>query len=310
MNETPALSAAAEAVRSGDERRGALDRASDLLRAWRNQVVSLRVGLLLLGITGAACVAIPALSRISSDDIIAPPYEAPSFEHLFGTDSVGRDVLIRVCVAGRLDLAMAGIAVIAALVIGTLLGVLAGSARSRLIDAALMRLVDAVIAFPFLVLVLVLVTVFGNERGFGPLPPGAPAVIAGVMLGDWAFYARLARGQTLALRKRDFIVAARVLGFSEGRIIVRHLLPGVVSTVATYAITDLTLVMITVASLPFLGIGIQPPTAEWGALMYEGSAALKDAWWIAVFPGALLALTGVGLALIADALVARQSEAQ
>lgn len=270
---------------------------------------SLIVGLALLSVIVAACLLVPVLTSQSSGEIIAPPYEAPSFVHLFGTDSVGRDLFVRIFVAGRLDLAIATITVLAALGIGTMLGTIAGGARWRWIDTLLMRLVDAVIAFPFLVLVLVLVVVFGTERSFGPLPAGVPAVICGVILGDWAFYARLARGQTLTLSKRDYVVAARALGFSPYRIVLRHLLPGVVATVATYAVTDVILVMITVASLSFVGVGVQPPTPEWGALMYEGRAALRDAWWIAVIPGIMLALTGLALSLIADALLSGQREA-
>jgi peptide/nickel transport system permease protein len=188
------------------------------------------------------------------------------------------------------------------------LGTLSGAARRRWIDTVLMRLVDAVIAFPFLVLVLVLVVVFGTDSTFGPLPAGAPAVICGVIIGDWAFYARLARGQTLSLRNRDYIVAARSLGFSPGRILVRHLLPGVVGVVAAYAVADAILVMITVASLSFVGVGVQPPTPEWGALMFEGRATLQEAWWISVIPGVMLALTGLGLALVADALLLDREE--
>jgi peptide/nickel transport system permease protein len=276
------------------------------VRPWRTASTSLRVGLGMLGLMIAACILVPVFSPYGPGEIVAAPYEAPSSSHPFGTDSVGRDMMTRVFVAGRLDLAIAAITVLASLAIGSILGTLAGGARRRWVDTSLMRLVDAVIAFPFLVLVLVLVVVFGPERSLGPLPAGAPAVICGVILGDWAFYARLARGQTLALRERDYVVAARVLGFSQRRIVVRHLLPGVIGTVSAYAVADAILVMITVASLSFVGVGIQPPTPEWGALMYDGRAVLQDAWWITVIPGVMLALTGLGLSLVADAMLARR----
>jgi peptide/nickel transport system permease protein len=286
----------------------ALSRVVRRVRPWRTARSSLIVGLALLGIIVAGCVFVPLLSVWTASAIVAPSYEAPSIAHPFGTDSVGRDLLIRVFVGGRLDLAIATVTVLTAFAIGSVLGTLSGAARWRWVDMVLMRLVDAVIAFPFLVLVLVLVVVFGTERSYGPLPAGVPAVICGVILGDWAFYARLARGQTLALRKRDYIIAARVLGFSQSRIVLRHLLPGVVSTVATYAVTDAILVMITVASLSFVGVGVQPPTPEWGAIMFEGRAALLDAWWIALIPGTMLVLTGLGLSLVADSLLSRQGE--
>jgi peptide/nickel transport system permease protein len=283
-------------------------RVAGRLRPWRQSRTSLKVGLAMLGAIVLACILVPVLSPHGSDQIVGPPYAAPSSSLPFGTDSVGRDMFVRVFVAGRLDIAIAAITVGAALVIGAVLGTLSGAARRRWIDTVLMRLVDAVIAFPFLVLVLVLVVVFGTDSTFGPLPAGAPAVICGVIIGDWAFYARLARGQTLSLRNRDYIVAARSLGFSPGRILVRHLLPGVVGVVAAYAVADAILVMITVASLSFVGVGVQPPTPEWGALMFEGRATLQEAWWISVIPGVMLALTGLGLALVADALLLDREE--
>jgi peptide/nickel transport system permease protein len=267
-----------------------LTRTIHRARPWTAGRTSLRVGLLLLGTVVFACSVVPALSPYGSNEIVAAPFEHPSPAHPFGTDSVGRDLFVRVMVAGRLDLAIAVIAVVSALAIGAVLGTLAGAARHRFVDTALMRLV------------------FGPERSLGPLPPGAPAVICGVILGDWAFYARLARGQTLTLRERDYVTAARTLGFSQSRIVLRHLVPGVVGTVAAYAVADAILVMITVASLSFVGVGVQPPTPEWGSLMYEGRAVLQDAWWVCVLPGAMLAITGLGLSLIADAVLADREE--
>jgi peptide/nickel transport system permease protein len=288
--------------------RAGVGRAARRARPWALRRTSMLVGISLLVFIVGACILAPVLSPYGTNEIVGPPYAAPSAEHPFGTDSVGRDMLVRVFVAGRLDIALALIIVAAALAIGTVVGTLAGGARRRWVDTGLMRLVDAVIAFPFLVLVLVLVVVLGPERTLGPLPAGALAVAVGVILGDWAFYARLARGQTLALRERDYVVAARVLGFSQVRIVLRHLLPGVVGTVAAYAVADAILVMITVASLSFVGVGIQPPTPEWGALMYEGRAVLQDAWWITVIPGVMLALSGLAFSLVADGLLSDREE--
>lgn len=289
-------------------RGGSFGRAVGRIRPWKSPSVSMRVGFALLGLIILACVLVPILSSTSTDEIVGLPYEAPSSSHPFGTDSVGRDLFVRVFAAGRLDLAIAAITVIAALAIGTVIGTIAGAARRRWVDTVIMRLVDAMIAFPFLVLVLVLVVVFGTGTSFGPLPAGAPAVICGVIIGDWAFYARLSRGQTLSLRERDYIVAVRTLGFSQRRILFKHLIPGVVGTVAAYAVADAILVMITVASVSFVGLGIQPPTPEWGALMYEGRAVLQEAWWISVIPGVMLALVGLSLALVTDALLLERGQ--
>ena len=148
-----------------------------------------------------------------------------------------------------------------------------------------MRLVDAIIAFPGVILILALVVVIGPNRTLGPLPAGLPSLFAALFAAGWALYARLARGEVLALRNRDFVTATRLLGYSNTRIVTRHLLPTVIRTTATYAVADAILVIITTASLAFLGAGVQPPTAEWGAIMYEGRSVLATAWWVSTMPG-------------------------
>lgn len=278
------------------------------LRQWMGLEGSARAGIAILAVVVGSCVFVPFLLPHGPDQIVAVPYQAPSLSHPFGTDGVGRDLLTRILVGGRLDFLAALVTVTASMAIGTGVGVLAGGSTQRWVDSVLMRLVDAVIAFPFLVLVLVLVVVLGPERSFGPLPAGAPAVIGGMILGNWAFYARIARGQTLALRNRDYIVAARMLGLSRSRIVLRHLLPGTTGIVMAYAVSDVILTMITVASLSFVGVGVQPPAPEWGAIMFDGRAVLQTAWWIAVIPGIFLAVTGLGLSLLADGMLRQRGE--
>ena len=277
-------------------------------RRWLPGDAGARTGVTLLGLIIGACVFLPLALSNNADQISGAPYQAPSGAHLFGTDAVGRDLLARVLVGGRLDLAAAAITVLISVAIGTLIGAIAGGSEHRWVDSALMRIVDAVIAFPFLVLVLVLVVVLGPERTLGPFPAGAPAVMGGMIIGNWAFYARISRGQTLALRERDYIVAARMLGFSRMRIVVKHLLPGTIGVIAAYAVGDVILAMITIASLSFVGIGVQPPAPEWGAIMYDGRGVLQSAWWIAVIPGLFLALTGLSLSLLADAALRGRGE--
>ncbi len=265
---------------------------------------SLVVGVALLGIVIALCLVVPPLSPYSPDAFVAAPYLSPSWSHPFGTDTYGRDLLVRVFVAGRLDLVVAAVGVAVPLVVGTLIGTLVGGASRRWPDVVVMRIVDAIVAFPFVILVLTLVVVFGVDRTLGPLPAGLPSLFIAVFLTSWALYARLARAQTLALKNREFIAAARLLGFSHARIVRRHLLPTVFKTTATYAVSDAILLIIVTASLPFLGAGVQPPTPEWGAIMYEGRTVIETSWWITVCPGIALAITGLGASLIADALVA------
>ncbi len=165
-----------------------------------------------------------------------------------------------------------------------------------------MRIVDALIAFPFLILVLTLIVVVGATSSFWVLPAGAPAIIIAMIAVDWTVYARLSRAEALTLRERDFVLAARVLGYSQRRIVARHVLPGVLRVSAAYAVADVVLIVIVTASLSFLGVGVQAPTPEWGSIMYEGRSVLSTDPWITLAPGIVLALTGLALSLVADRL--------
>jgi peptide/nickel transport system permease protein len=259
-----------------------------------------------LGIVAAVVlltIVVPVVSSYPTDGFVAQPFQPPSWSHLFGTDSYGRDMFVRTFAGGRIDLIVAAVGVLSSLLFGTVIGVTAAATRGRIWETVLMRIVDSIIAFPFVVLVLALVLVFGATRSYGPLPAGVPSLLIAIFVWDWALYARLARAQTLVLRNRDFITAARLLGFSRARIVRRHLLPQVFRATAAYAVSDAIIILITTAGLPFLGAGVQPPTPEWGALMYDGRTALAFAWWITVIPGIVLAVTGVGLSLLADSFL-------
>lgn len=269
---------------------------------------ALVVGAGLLVAIAVLSIVVPFLSPYDTGEFVAAPLQAPSGAHPFGTDSFGRDVFVRVFAAGRLDLAIAVIGVSVPLLIGTVVGTFVAASRRRWLDVVVMRLIDSIIAFPFVILVLALVLVIGSDRSLGPLPAGLPALFASIFATSWAIYARLARAETLSLRQRDYIAAARLLGYSEMRIVTRHLLPSVLRTTATYAVSDAILIIIVAASLPFLGAGVQPPAPEWGSIMYEGRSVLESAWWITILPGIVLALTGIGISLVADALVAGQED--
>jgi peptide/nickel transport system permease protein len=264
---------------------------------------ALTIGTTLFGGIAAACFIIPAAWSYSPDALVALPYQAPSFSHPFGTDSVGRDLFVRTFAGGRIDLIVATIAIGTSLLLGTLVGTLSGSTSRRWVDNTLMRIVDALIAFPFVILILVLVVLVGPDRSLGPAPAGLPATLIAFLIVGWAYYARLARAQALSLSRSDYILAAQVLGYSRARIVLKHLSPGVFRVTSAYAVGDAILVVVVVASLAFLGAGVQPPTPEWGNIMFEGRSFLQSAWWITVAPGALLALTGLSLSLIADSLL-------
>lgn len=257
----------------------------------------------------AACVLVPLVSPYGTQDFVGQPYEAPSATHLFGTDGLGRDVFTRAFAGGLLDLGIAVVVVGASMTIGTVVGCFAGITEHRWLDALIARVIDSLIAFPFVVLVLALVVVFGYDRTLGPVPAGIPAVVAALVVVNWTVYARLVRAQTRTLARRGFVVSAQLSGYSLPRVIRRHLLPGVTRVAVTYAVADVVLVITYVASLSFLGAGAQPPTPEWGAIMYEGRGVLLSAWWIVFGPGALLAVTGLSLAFIADSLLDRDGAA-
>lgn len=271
-------------------------------RVW-GRSASVRLGLALLLLIVLACVLIPVFWSYSTGALVGVPFNGPSLSHPFGTDDLGRDVFVRTFAAGRLDMGVAAIAVAISSAIGAVLGTAAGAAKNRWFDAVVARLVDVVIAFPYLVVVLVLVVIVGPNSRIGPTPRGAAAILIAFLIVGWTIYARLARAEAMSLRQRDFVVAAEVLGYPRWQILGRHILPRIVPVVVAYAAADFILTMGALASFAFLGAGVQPPTPEWGAMMFEGSTYLQTAWWITVFPGALLALTGFAMSLIADGLL-------
>jgi peptide/nickel transport system permease protein len=218
--------------------------------------------------------------------------QAPSAAHWFGTDQVGRDVLSRIIYGARIDLMMCVLGVVPALIIGTTIGLVSGY-YGGLTDALFMRIYDITVAFPFFVLVLAIVGVLG---------PGLTNYFIALALVAWVTYARIVRAEVLVVRQSEYVLAARVLGYPTRAIIFRHLLPNALSPVAAYSMTDAILVILAGASLGFLGMGAQPPTAEWGVMIADGQPFVQQAWWICLFPGLALISLGLGLAFLGDAL--------
>jgi peptide/nickel transport system permease protein len=264
---------------------------------------ALALGLGLLALIVAASIFVPMLSPYSATSIAGDPLSAPSLAHWFGTDTVGRDVFVRTWLGGRNDLMMVVLVVVASSTIGTLVGVVAAMG-SPLTDSVLMRFTDALISFPGMIIVMAIALVFSDMGEVGPFPRGAlPAVIAIVVI-NWASYTRLVRGEALSLRSRDFITAATLLGYSKNRIVTRHLLPNLATTVGAYMVVDAIVAVVTIAGMPFIGAGIQPPAPEWGSLMLAGTTVLYTAWWVTVMPGLVVTVYGIALSLIADSLLA------
>jgi len=214
----------------------------------------------------------------------------PSLAHPFGTDNLGRDVFSRTLAASRLDLGVAFAVTGTSLVIGLVFGALAGF-FGGVVDTVIMRCADVCLAFPFLVLVLVIISITG---------PGLKGVFIGVPLAGWAVYARLTRAEMLVVREREWVLAARTLGFPTWRVFARHAAPHVWRPAVTYSLADFVLNIILLATLSYLGVGAQPPRPEWGALIADGQIHLLDAWWITTLPGLFVVVVGVAISLIGD----------
>ena len=221
--------------------------------------------------------------------------QPPTADHWLGTDHLGRDILARVIVGARVDVAMSVFGVLPAMVIGVIVGLVSGYFGGW-IDAILMRLVDITVAFPFFVLLIAIV---------GMLGPGLLNFFLALALVGWVSYARLIRSEVLVLRDAEFIQAARGLGYHPLYILIRHVLPNAAAPVAVYAMSDAVMVMLAGASLGFIGMGVQPPTAEWGAMIADGQPYIAMAWWICLFPGVAAASLGLGFLLLSDGLAAR-----
>jgi peptide/nickel transport system permease protein len=217
---------------------------------------------------------------------------APSPQHLLGTDGYGRDVLSRIIAGAPLDLTIGLLSVIFPLSIGIVVGTLSGF-YGGIIDTIFMRLVDVVVAFPFMVLIIAMIAVLG---------PGLENVIIAVTIVSWVIYARIIRGEILVAKNLEYVMSARVLGYSDLRIMFRHILPNVVTTAIIFGALDVALDILLAASLGFLGLGVQPPTPEWGSIISEGANFMTTAWWISAFPGIAIVITGAGFALLADGL--------
>jgi len=227
----------------------------------------------------------------------AAALQPPSPAHPFGTDDVGRDLLSRVIWGGRTDLVFGFVTTYVSLVIGVVLGAVAGYFGGWR-ETVVMRLVDTMIAFPFIVLVLAIVAIVG---------PGLAGLYIGMIVVSWTMYARITHTEMLVLRERQFILAARTLGYSDARVIVRHAIPNLLRSNLVFSMSDMVLNVLGLASLSYLGVGVQPPTPEWGVLIAGGQTYLLTGWWISTLPGLVIVVMGVGFSLLGDGLADRLS---
>lgn len=254
---------------------------------------TLVVGAAMLGLLILIAIA-PGV--VSPYDPLAFDYQAimqpPSAAHLFGTDNFGRDVLSRTIWATRIDIQIAIFSTLFPLVFGTIIGMLTGYYGGWL-DAVFGRLVDLVITFPFLVIVIAIVAVLG---------PGLLNMYIAVSAIGWVFYAQLIRAEIRVQKQSDYAAAARVLGYGEMRLIFHHLLPNAITPAIVYWMTDMALAILLGSSLGYLGLGAQPPTAEWGVLIADGKNFMNTGWWMSVFPGIAIVVAGVSFSMFGDGL--------
>ena len=250
------------------------------------------IGMLMLGIAIAVAFIGPFVLRQDPLALnFAEALKPPSAAHWMGTDNFGRDVLTRIVYGTSIDLQFGFFSVVPTFVIGTALGIFAG--MSRRFDAVLMRLLDLVIAFPVYVLVIAIVAALG---------PGVRNMYIAIYVIGWAAYARVVRNEVLVVRSLPYIEAARVLGFSRLRIFTRHVLPNVIVQPVVMATTNFVAWILLGSSLGFLGLGVQPPTPEWGVMIAEGRNFLVQAPWLSIFPGLAIFFVCSGAIFLGDGL--------
>jgi peptide/nickel transport system permease protein len=223
---------------------------------------------------------------------ISQKFEGPSWNHWFGTDDLGRDVFSRVISGAKYSLAVAAIILVIAVIVGTIIGAVAGF-FGGFVDELLMRVTDMFLAFPALILAIAI------SASLGPSLRNAVIALAVVY---WPWYARLVRAQVLSIKAREYVEAARAIGASNNRVLLRHIMPNAVSVIIIQVTLDVGYAVLATAGLSFIGLGAQPPIPEWGRMITEARNFFRDAWWFITFPGIALSLTVLGFNLVGDGL--------
>jgi peptide/nickel transport system permease protein len=217
---------------------------------------------------------------------------SPSSQHWFGTDNLGRDVLSRVMTGARISLGIATLIISIAVVVGVTVGAIAGYIGGW-VDEVIMRMTDIFLAFPWLILAMAIAAALG---------PSLQNTVIALAVVYWPWYARLVRGQVMAIKERDFVDAARSIGLRPSRILVKHILPNAWAPVIIQLTIDVGYAVLATAALSFIGLGAQPPSPEWGTMISGARTYFREAWWFITFPGIALSLTVIGFNLLGDGL--------
>ena len=218
--------------------------------------------------------------------------QGPSWTHPLGTDELGRDVWARLLYGARTDLRVAFLAVLFPFVIGTAIGLVAGYFGGW-VDTLANWFVNVVVAFPFYVLIIALVFALGS---------GTRNIYIAITIVGWVSYTRIVRGEVLVAKRREYVLAAQAGGLSNARIIGRHLLPNVITQAIVFSMSDIVLDILAIVTLGYLGLGVQPPTADWGKMIADGQTYLTTHWELSTIPGIAVVITALGLSLLADGL--------
>jgi peptide/nickel transport system permease protein len=260
----------------------------------RTRNMQLWIGVVIVGGIVAAAIAAPLLTRYHPNvQDLSNALASPGGAHLLGTDNLGRDIWSRLLYGARTDLTVTFVAVLTPFVVGTLLGALCGYFGGWF-DTVVMRLADVVVAFPFYVLVIALVFALGS---------GTTSIYIAISIVSWVAYARIVRAEAMVLRRREFIDACRSGGLSHTRVIARHVLPNVVTQAIVYAMSDIVMNVGVIVTLSFFGLGIVPPTPDWGQMMSDGQQFLASGnYMLTAIPGLAVVITSLGLSFLGDGL--------
>jgi peptide/nickel transport system permease protein len=250
-------------------------------------------GVTILGLIVLMALAAPLIAPQDPLAMSVPDqFQPPSRQHWFGTDEFGRDILSRVIYGARISLRVGLLATLLAVGAGMVVGLVSGYFGGW-VDGVTQRIIDVMLAFPGLLLALAIVAILG---------PGLQNVLLALGIGGIPYYARLMRGQVLSISSGEYVDAARVVGAGDTRIMLRHIFPNTLSPLIIVASLDLGFNILSAAALSFIGLGAQPPTPEWGAMLSAGRDYMRDQWWIATFPGIAIVITVLGFNLLGDGL--------
>ncbi|MEI6465521.1 MAG: ABC transporter permease [Verrucomicrobiota bacterium] len=250
-------------------------------------------GMVTIAVVTVACVAGPWMASYGYEQQdLMNTFAPPNAQHWLGTDQLGRDLLVRLLFGGRVSLGVGLAATFVALTIGVTYGAVSGFFGGKL-DALMMRTVDIIYSLPFAIFVILLMVFFGRN-----------IVLLFVAIGavEWLTMARIVRSQVMAVKKMEFIEAARAIGFGRRRIIFRHILPNILGPIIVYTALTIPGVMMLESFLSFLGLGVQPPMSSWGVLIKDGAEKMEEYHWLLVYPAALFSLTLLSLNFVGDGL--------